>query len=209
MQAIEPVDGAGYAVTVNKEIIIPDECVPYIRMQRSRYSEEKAPFMKEVKRRYAEHVAEDFAGMEPHLPAHVDSILEIGCGMAALQVFMKRKYPDARLELLDGDTVSRRGGAGYSQNPDIYNSRRHTEMLLDANGVTVDGWRDINTRELLKADLIISMASFSYHYPRSTYRINGFSILDFRRGTEKIPVGGKIVYVGPKYDRVAFMANDK
>lgn len=184
------------------ELVIPDACVPYIRFQRSRYSASKVPDPDEVKHRYAAHVAEDFAGMEPHLPASVCSILEIGCGMAALQVHMKRRYPDARLELLDGDTVTREGGAGYSDKPDVYNSRAHTEMLLAANSVMVDRWHDIGTKELLEADLIISMASLGLHYPLSTYRLKGLCIIDLRRGPE--PVRGKIIYNGIKYERCLF-----
>ncbi|MGP1675910.1 MAG: hypothetical protein ACTS6J_01975 [Burkholderiales bacterium] len=188
------------------DLIIPDECVPYIRFQRSRLIKVKVPDDAEVKRRYAEWVAEDFAGMEPHLPERVDSILEIGCGMAAIQVLFKRKYPHARLELLDGDTVTKEGGGGYSDKPDVYNSRALTELLLGANGVTVDRWRDIGTKELLAADLIISMASAGYHYPVRMYRLNGMCIMDLRRKAEK--QRGKVIFVGIKYDRCAFQIND-
>lgn len=184
------------------DLIIPDECVPFIRYQRSRYAERKVPDPQEVKRRYAAHVAEDFAGMEPHLPEKVERILEIGCGMAALQVFMKRRYPQATLELLDGDTVTNPGGGGYSTKPDVYNSRAHTEMLLAANGVKVDRWHDIGTKALLEADLIVSMASLGFHYPLSTYRLKGLCIVDLRRGPE--PTRGKIIYAGIKYDRCLF-----
>lgn len=187
-----------------EDLVIPDECVPFIRYQRSRYVERKVPDPAEVKRRYAAHVAEDFAGMEPHLPPvdRVRTILEVGCGMAALQVFMKQRYPDARLELLDGDTVTKEGGGGYDNKPDVYNSRKHTELLLGANGVAVARWHELNTKELLEADLIISMASWGYHYPLSTYRAKGFAIIDLRRGPE--PRRGKVVFEGPKYDRCAF-----
>lgn len=184
-------------------MIIPDECVQFIRYQRSRYAERKVPDPEEVKRRYAAHVEEDYKGMLPHLPEKVGKILEIGCGMAGIQVFLKQKYPDAVLELLDGDKVSNAGGAGYSNNPDVYNSRKHTEMLLNANGVTVSRWHDLYTKELLEADLIISMASLGYHYPLNTYKLKGFCIVDLRRGPEKRR--GKLVVEGIKYDRCAFV----
>jgi hypothetical protein len=190
-------------------LIIPDEAVKFIRFQRSRYIERKVPDPEEVKRRYAAHVAEDYAGMEKYLPEKVEKILEIGCGVAAIQVFLKKRYPDAKLELLDADTVTAEGGAGYHHDKqELYNSRAVTERLLEANGVKVDKWHEVGTKELLEADLILSMASFGYHYPRSTYRIKGFAILDFRRGVEKMPEVGKIIFNGPKYDRIAFLAND-
>jgi hypothetical protein len=188
------------------QLIIPDEAVKYIRFQRSRYIEKKVPDPEEVKRRYAAHVAEDYAGMEPHLPAKVEKILEIGCGVAAIQAFLKQKYPDAKLELLDADTVTDEGGAGYHpEKRELYNSRAVTEGLLAANGVTVSKWHDVGTKELLEADLIISMASWGYHYPLSTYRAKGFAIVDLRRGPEKAQ--GKIIFKGPKYDRCAFQMN--
>lgn len=188
------------------ELVIPDECIPFIRMQRSRLSAPKVPDDEEVKRRYASWVAEDFANMEPWLPIRAERIIEVGCGMAGLSVFLKRHYPDARLELLDGDTVTREGGAGYSSAPDVYNSRACTEALLAANGVTVDRWIDIGTKELLEADLIVSMASLGLHYPLSTYRLKGLCIVDLRRGPEK--TRGEIIFKGIKYDRCLFEMND-
>jgi hypothetical protein len=187
---------------VQPDLIIPDACVPYIRWQRSRYSEAKVPDPNEVKLRYAAHVAEDFAGMEPHLPARVDTILEIGCGMAAIQVFLKLAYPHARLELLDGDGENVVGD--YRPTSEPYNSRAHTEMLLGANGVRIDRWIDVGTKEHLRADLVLSMASLGYHYPLSTYRFTGLAIMDLRRGRETRR--GTVIFRGPKYDRCMWRA---
>lgn len=185
------------------ELIIPDECVRFIRLQRSRYIERKVPDQEEVKRRFAAHVAEDFAGMAPHLPEKVEKIIEIGCGVGALQVFLKARYPDARLELLDADTTNAEGGAGYHADKiEVYNNRSVTELLLAANGVKVDFWHEVGTKDLLEADLIVSLASMGYHYPLSTYRLKGLCIVDLRRGPEK--PRGKIIFQGPKYDRCAF-----
>jgi len=186
------------------ELIVPDACVTYIRWQRSRYSVAKVPDPQEVKRRYGAHVAEDFSGMTPHLPARVETILEIGCGMAAIQVFLKRRYPAARLELLDGDGENVVGD--YRPTSEPYNSRAHTELLLAANGVAVDRWHDVGTHELLRADLILSLASWGYHYPLATYRARGFAIVDLRRGREA--QRGKVIFRGPKYDRCAFQIED-
>lgn len=190
-------------------MIIPDECVPYIRYQRSRFIEAKVPDPNEVKRRYAAWVREDFENMEPHLPANVRSIIEVGCGMAGIQLYLKRKFPDATLTLLDGNKVTRAGGAGYSSIPDVYNSRAHTEALLAANGVGVDRWLDIGAKQVLDADLILSMASWGFHYPFATYSAQGFVIVDLRRRAEDNMIAwvrqhGKIIFNGPKYERCAF-----
>lgn len=192
------------------DLVIPDECVPFVRWQRSRFVKAKVRDDEEVKRRYAAWVAEDFAGMEPHLPARVDDILEIGCGMAAIEVFLKRKYPHAHLSLLDGtgeniaerDTPQETGKGGWQDTLKPYNSRAHTELLLAANGVKVDRWIDIGTKEHLQADLILSMASWGYHYPLATYDVEGLVICDLRRGKEK--PRGTVIFKGPKYDRCLF-----
>jgi len=151
------------------ELIIPDEAVKFIRLQRSRYVERKVPDPAEVKRRYAAHVAEDYAGMAPHLPEKVEKIIEIGCGVAAIQVFLKTRYPEAKVELLDADTITAEGGAGYHADKiALYNSRAVTELLLAANGVKVDRWHNVGTKDLLEADLIVSLAAMGYHFPLST-----------------------------------------
>lgn len=192
------------------DLIIPDECIPYIRYQHSRFNADKVPDPQEAKRRYAALIHEYFLGMEPHFPARVDTIIEVGCGLAAIEVFIKRKFPAAHLTLLDGDTVTREGGGGYSDNPDVYNSRALTDMLLAANGVKADRWLDIGTEELLQADLIMSMASWGLHYPFASYRADGFVICDLRRANEgkKIAAiqaaGGKSIFTGPKYERMAW-----
>jgi hypothetical protein len=206
------------------DLVIPDECVPFIRWQRTRFIQHRVPDPEDVKRGYAKWVAEDFAGMEPHLPARVDAILEIGCGMAAIEVHLKRKYPDAKLWLLDGTganivkfdgTDSDVGKGGWNHNLQPYNSREHTEMLLAANGVTVDRWIDIGTKEHLKADLILSMASLGFHYPFATYDVEGFVICDLRRRCEDDRIrsiqanGGKIIFNGPKYERCAWQQKGK
>lgn len=184
-------------------LIVPDACVRYIRWQR-------LPGVEDVKLRYAEWVAEDFASIEPYLPKRVNSILDIGCGMAGIDVFLKRRYPKASLSLLDGNgsNVIRKGtpnesGMGkWHQKLKPYSSRKHAEMLLSANGIAVDRWHNIGTKKTLEADLIVSLYSLGFHYPLSTYRLKGLCIADLRR--EREPVRGEVIASGPKHDRCLF-----
>lgn len=200
------------------DLIIPDPCVKFIRWQHSRFMAAKVPDPQEAKRLYGELIYQYFLGMEPYFPKKVDSIIEVGCGLATIEVFIKRKYPDAHLSLLDGtgenivkrDTPEEVGQGGWQETLAPYNSRAHTEMLLNANGVTVDRWISIGTTEHLKADLILSMASWGLHYPFANYDADGFVICDLRRTHEGARInaikaaGGKVVFEGPKYDRMAW-----
>lgn len=190
-----------------ENLVIPPQALPFIRYQRSRYIERKVPDAAEVVRRYSAHVAEDYAGIAKHLPpaSGVRAILEIGCGVGALNVFLQKHYPEARVELLDGDETTNAGGAGYAVKSDVYNSRAVTEELLAANGCKVDRWHDIGTKDRLEADVIVSLASAGYHYPFAMYDLHGLCIMDLRRG---VPHGLKVIqrsiFTGPKYDRSLF-----
>lgn len=189
-------------------MIVPDECVKYLRWQRlARVKSDEG-----VKLMYAEWVARDFTEIEPHLPERVYSILDIGCGMAGIDVLLKRRYPDAHLSLLDGDganlvregTPSASGRGKWNKTLKPYSSRKHAEMLLTANGVTVDRWHDVGTTEPLEADLIVSLFSLGFHFPLSTYRLKGLCIADLRRGKE--PARGQVIASGAKHDRCMWAA---
>jgi hypothetical protein len=185
---------------MDTDLIIPSECLPFIRWQRSRLWEESYPDPQGAIAEYARWVGEDYKSMAPHLPAGVGSILGIGCGMAGLECLLARRYPTATLSLLDGD--GERVTAGYNATSEAYNSRRHTELLLAANGVKVSRWYDVNTKERLEADLIVSLASWGFHYPLATYDAHGLVIADLRRLREKMR--GKVIFNARKYARCMF-----
>lgn len=166
-------------------LLIPERCLRWAKAQRPDSD-------------YLKGLVEDFRTIEPHLPADVESILDIGCGIAGIDVFLKRRYPKARLELLDGNGDKSVYG-WHPEKPLIYNDRKATEELLEANGFNVDRWHDVGTKEHLKADLVISLISWGFHYPLSTYKVSGYCILDARRGKER--VGGKVIHRSTKYDR--------
>jgi hypothetical protein len=164
-------------------LVVPNECWRWIKLQRTDG--------------YA--IEEDFRMIEPYLPDRVESILDIGCGMAGIDVLLKRKFPHARLELLDGDGEV--GSCGFTSV--IGNSRKATEALLKANGVECDRWHEVGTKEELKADLVISLLSWGFHYPLDTYRVKGFCIADLRRGKED--TRGVVIAAAQKYRRCAFV----
>lgn len=136
----------------------------------------------------------------PFLPVEVESILDIGCGMAGIDVFLKRRYPKASLLLLDGDGDDPRDG--WNEQLDAFSSRSVAAELLAANGVSVDRWLDVNTTEPLVADLVISLASWGYHYPLSTYKVSGFCIADLRKSQE--PQRGVVIMDYTKRARCAW-----
>lgn len=168
-------------------LVLPEECVGWTHVQRP-----GADYLKSVE--------EDFKQIEPYLPENVESILDIGCGMAGIDVYLKRKFPNARLELLDGD--GKHQAYGFRSDTKPYSSRVAAEKLLEANGVKLDRWHEPFTKDHLKAGLVISLISWGFHYPLNAYKVSGFCIADLRRPQE--PARGTIITKTAKYDRCAF-----
>lgn len=169
-------------------LVVPEVCVEWIKKQRPQGD-------------YQKEIVEDFAAIEPHLPAEVGSILDIGCGMAGIDVFLKRKYPKAKLWLLDGDSDSHHK-YGFKRKSVPYNSPAATAALLKANGVGFDRWIDAGTKEKLEADLIVSLLSWGFHYPLDTYQVSGLCIADLRNEYEE--PRGTVITEAPKYKRCIF-----
>lgn len=149
---------------------------------------------------YVQSLADDFAIIAPHLPDTVGSILDIGCGLAGIDVYLKRKYPDAHLTLLDSDGVT--SNVGLTDAGGAGGSRECAESLLAANGIKPDRWLNIGTNEPLVADLVISLLSWGFHYPLTAYRVSGLCIADIRRGQ---PIPGAVIHRGKKSDRAIWI----
>lgn len=173
-------------------LVIPDECRRFIAMQRPGGD-------------YAKDIAADFAMIEPHLPESVSSIVDIGCGVGGIDVYLKRKYPNASLTLLDGDGED--VSYGFKEKCGTYNNRKITGEFLSANGVKVSSWLPVGYDGIVSADLIISLLSWGFHYPLSTYRVDGFCIADLRKPSE--PIRGKVIRDWPKSARCAFTMEPK
>lgn len=174
---------------INLTLNIPSSAAPYI--YRHRFNHRLA---------FAASVVADYHQLRRFLPTQAAVILDIGCGMAAIDVLLARHYPDAQLWLLDGDGDEPRNGWNAELN--AFSSRAVADELLAANGVSGQRWIDVNTPEPLKADLVISIASWGYHYPISTYDVTGYCIADLRRVVE--PPRGKLIADYPKRTRCAW-----
>jgi len=167
---------------------IPDRCKHYFALQRPEVTD------------FVSSVEDDFKTLEAYLPENVNSILDIGCGMAGIDIPLKKRYPEASLNLLDSD--GKKCDYGWKTSCAPYNSREATDELLKENNVKVDRWIEAGTQELLIFDLIISIISWGFHYPLSTYNVKGFCFADLRKGKE--PVRGRVIYEALKYNRCAF-----
>ncbi len=165
-------------------IIIPDQCKEILKSFRTSGD-------------YALDAENDFRMIEKYIPERVESIVDIGCGLAGIDVFLKRKFPMARLMLVDSDT----GPPYYNFESDMppYGNREATEALLLANGIHDAEWVEADTFE---ADLIISTLAWGFHFPLSTYKATGYCIADLRRAHEQ--PRGTVIHEAPRHSRCAW-----
>lgn len=177
-------------------MIVPESARPYIRRQTGKSFNDAS----EKSEQYEDRLQEQFDLIKPFLPATVARILDIGCGMAGIDVLLKAHYPTAELWLLDGDGDDPR--TGWNSSLGAFNSRLVADEFLGANGVKADRWINIDTKEHLQADLVISLASWGYHYPIKMYSVSGYCIADLRKPHE--PVRGRIIQTYPKRNLCAW-----
>lgn len=146
---------------------------------------------------YSRMIHTDFEMIHPHLQPRVSRILDIGCGIGGLDVLLYRTYrecPGLKIDLLDRTDSHTIPRYGFLQGMEFYNALDASSAVLRKNGVPAGafqsldaGAEDVFPRGPL--DLVISIASWGFHFPLSTYleqveRVlapGGRLILDLRR----------------------------
>ena len=133
-------------------LVVPDAALPYIEMHRTHLHGD-------LKRLYAEDVTRDYEMMKPYLPEKAAATLDIGCGMAGIDVLLWRHYANPVIHLLDGtgDTDVR---ILFHQTMSPYNSMPVARQLLEGNGVPADRtvqWAPDPAQTLPRCDLVLSL----------------------------------------------------
>ncbi len=206
---------------------IPQESTPYILLQRTQYmgpwrnrlftaidrvvpfayyNRAVARFARQregsVHSQYAVDMEQEYRTIAASLPETCASILDIGCGMAGIDLFLHRHYDalnqSPRLCLLDKTAVESKVYYGFKGSGAFYNSLDLARQLLIQNGVpagrvTTIEVPDSGSVDLPKpCDLVLSLISWGFHYPVEVYRDavadalseSGVLILDVRTGTD-------------------------
>lgn len=121
---------------------------------------------------YSQLVDYDLALMRPHLPQEAGRILDIGSGLAAIDVRLHQIYPDAHFYLLDQTDLNVEYGTRTEQA--FYNSQAVALRLLRANGVLLDRVHLLEATadyeiDVDGIDLALSLFSWGWHYPLGAY----------------------------------------
>jgi SAM-dependent methyltransferase len=157
---------------------------------------------KAIQDEFIHSIVGDYEEIKPYLPERASRILDIGCGIAGIDVLLYAAYKergDPDLYLLDRSEMSVGGSGGryrFKDSDRFYNSLAETEKLMLANGIRrervhlLDVPADSRIAMDEPCDLIISLISWGYHYPLSTYmdqvagrllKPGGKLILDLRK----------------------------
>ncbi len=150
-----------------------------------------------VTRNYSRMICADFEMIRPHLPAGATRILDIGCGIGGPDVLLYRHYrtnPDLVIVLLDRTDPHTIPKYGFLNTTEFYNALQVSSAVLRGNDVPSSVFQTFDAAEGAfpegPFDLVISLASWGFHYPLPTYleqvdRVlapGGRLILDIRRG---------------------------
>jgi len=201
-------------------LVVPDCAVKYILLQRTELQEYFRIFKKnkflyyiyfitleaylmrqQIKEKFALKLLEEYQTMKPYLPTQASRIVDIGSGIAGIDVFLYHHYRHSRpkpdLFLLDKTETTKKIYYGFNQQASYYNSLEVAKLMLISNKINEENIHLISVNsyyeiECSSADLIISLISWGYHYPVSTYleqvyqwlKPGGRLILDVRKGSD-------------------------
>lgn len=185
-------------------ISVPSMCLPLLREQRTHYTPGRET------EQYSAELERTFEHIKSAVKTPPRRVLDIGCGMAGIDVFIAREWPECEIHLLDKDGVSEVINAGYHANSDEF-SHYHdfgaALWLLASNGVENEIVAHSQLPDI-EFDLVISLLSWGFHYPLTTYapRGTGQVIVDARKG-QPMP-RHEVLYESTKYKRISFSHDD-
>lgn len=232
-------------------LVIPDEAIQYILFQRTAYLRfpvasfyrllnrfrlfhtplynvvvalESRLGRERIKVLYQRDLRKEYASFRDRLPQSCRSLLDIGSGVAGINVYIQRHYGPRRIDfyLLDRTQVTRNIFYLFQQHAAFYNSLTVAKALLVANGLAADAVHPIEANDHYEipltstVDLVLSLLAWGFHFPVQTYvdqvyrllRPGGMVILDVRKKTDGLAVLRQVfrqvelVVTTDKYDRV-------
>jgi len=117
----------------------------------------------------------DFLEIKNYLPSNVSNIMDIGCGLGILNIFLNKHYNNfPTFFLLDKNKIDRKIKYGHSKTYESYNLLDNTKNILVKNGINIEKLKlyDVEKKILVPSksiDLVISIKSMGYHYPIDIY----------------------------------------
>ena len=117
---------------------------------------------------------DEFKSIEKFIPKNANNILDIGCGLGIINVFLNEFYlKKPNFTLIDKDYVEKTIFYGFNKQGEGYNNLKITENFLLTNNLEQKQLEILNANSNFrlnkKYDLVISLFSMGYHYPIDIY----------------------------------------
>lgn len=141
-------------------------------------------FPNRTKKFFSIDMEREIGSLKKYLPNNPKKILDIGCGVAGIDIMLNRHYDNNPVfYLLDKSEVNSKVYYGLEKKAAYYNSLKLAKELLVLNGISAD---KIYTEEVgekpiffdQKFDLVLSLISWGFHYPVSTYLNQVYNLLN-------------------------------
>jgi SAM-dependent methyltransferase len=180
---------------------------------------------REIATLYSEDIRREYELIKSSLPERAERILDIGCGIAGIDVYLFRHYGGMpRLYLMDQARLDQIY-YGYENRAAFYNDIGLARLFLNQNGVPNSNIHFVEAevgnidRMGTDFDLVVSLIAWGFHFPLSTYleevlrslRANARIVVDLRRGSEGVDLLAKrklrytVIYEHPKYQRICIV----
>ncbi|MCP3941554.1 MAG: hypothetical protein GY710_08745 [Desulfobacteraceae bacterium] len=153
-----------------------------------------------VSKMYLADMKKEYQSIKKFLPDDCSKILDIGCGVAGIDIFLNQHYlnKDVNFYLLDKSHIEEKVYYMYEEKGAFYNSLNIAKQTLVNNGVKKNNVHLIEAtpKNDIKIDngidLVLSLISWGFHYPvniylEKVYKLlgdGGTLILDIRKDTE-------------------------
>ena len=116
----------------------------------------------------------EFETFKHFLPNSVNNIMDIGCGLGIINVYLNNFFGKKPIFfLLDKNRIDKKIKYGFSSNYESYNDLNETKNILLENDVDISSLYLFDVEKQFqinkKMDLVISLKSMGYHYPINTY----------------------------------------
>ena len=126
---------------------------------------------------YYKEIKESFDAIKNHIPNYTKSILDIGCGLAGLDIFLHNmlKKNNPEIYLLDKTKVEGKIWYGFEQRGAFYNSLLLAKKNLSLNNIPlkkiniIEAPADGIIKNIKNIDLVTSTISWGFHYPINLY----------------------------------------
>lgn len=156
---------------------------------------------KQICKQYLDQMETEYHELKPHLPESVSSILDIGCGMAGIDLFLWDHFENDEPDIVLFDKTKRSDELYYRfyDQAAFYNSLHIAEENLSNGEIpenrihTVEASSE-NLRNLDSVDFCLSLYSWGFHYPVKTYiddvlqviNQDGRVVLDLRKESGQV-----------------------